>query len=62
VKRLPAELLSLIFKFSCGGALNHVFGVATVTSSSLPISHVCQSWRHVALQTPSLWNDICVES
>ncbi|KAH8813425.1 hypothetical protein DL96DRAFT_519329 [Flagelloscypha sp. PMI_526] len=62
VKRLPAEILSLIFQFSCAGTWNYVFGISEEPSSSIPISQVCQSWRHVALRTPSLWNDICFES
>ncbi|KAH8813424.1 hypothetical protein DL96DRAFT_519337 [Flagelloscypha sp. PMI_526] len=62
VKRLPAELLSLIFRFSCAGTMNHVFGIPDESSSSIPISQVCQSWRHVALRTPSLWKDISLET
>lgn len=42
---LPAELLAAIFF--------HMEDVDCITSS-----HVCQSWRSVALATPSLWSNI----
>ncbi|KAI9441807.1 hypothetical protein H4582DRAFT_1935132 [Lactarius indigo] len=44
--RLPPELLAHIFSFLGGGAY------------VVPASHVCQRWRDVALDTPSLWTTI----
>ncbi|KAJ8514633.1 hypothetical protein ONZ45_g7846 [Pleurotus djamor] len=53
VARLPSEILSLIFEFlplvelrlDCWKRYAH----------RLAVSHVCKSWRNVALETPRLW-------
>ncbi|PFH45641.1 hypothetical protein AMATHDRAFT_95723, partial [Amanita thiersii Skay4041] len=72
-KTLPAEVLQHIFvlcaDFSeeryppfiddCGRSWQ-LWLLYTFDNIPMPItlSHVCSSWRRVALATPSLWNDI----
>lgn len=48
ISRLPVELLS------------HIFIVGSQDSAYLPVtvSHVCQQWRRIALNTPTLWRRI----
>lgn len=48
IRRLPVELLS------------HIFILGSQDSAYLPVivSHVCQQWRRIALQTPALWRRI----
>lgn len=48
IHRLPVELLS------------HIFILGSQDSTYLPVtvSHVCQQWRRIALQTPALWRRI----
>jgi hypothetical protein len=46
INRLPPELLVHIFSFLGGGAF------------VVPASQVCQRWRDIALDTPSLWTVI----
>lgn len=48
INHLPPEIVALVLQF-----------VDTPTAASaLHLTHVCASWRKVALQTPSLWRDV----
>ncbi|KIP09710.1 hypothetical protein PHLGIDRAFT_22784 [Phlebiopsis gigantea 11061_1 CR5-6] len=49
---LPPELMA------------HVFVIAAEDSVMIPfvVSHVCRSWRYLALRTPSLWQRISLDS
>jgi len=48
IQRLPVEIISLIFVI---GAEQDIFFPVTV-------SHVCSTWRQIALHTPALWRRI----
>jgi len=48
INRLPVEILALIF---LSGSEDDIFFPITV-------SHVCRTWRHIALRTPALWRRI----
>ncbi|KAI0081602.1 hypothetical protein K474DRAFT_1252134 [Panus rudis PR-1116 ss-1] len=50
--RLPAELLSYIF----------ILGAQDDPVLPLIVSHVCRSWRNLALHTPSLWRFIALDA
>ncbi|TFY73453.1 hypothetical protein EWM64_g10559 [Hericium alpestre] len=57
ISALPAEVLARIFQFCTAmwlpaEELKDPLGWIKVT-------HVCRLWRHVALQFPNLWSDIC---
>lgn len=48
IHRLPIEILA------------HVFVLGSEDDMMLPVtvSHVCRSWRHIAVRTPSLWRRV----
>lgn len=50
IQRLPVEIISLIF----------IIGSEQDTNFPITVSHVCSSWRHVALHTPALWRHIAL--
>ncbi|KAF9565701.1 hypothetical protein CPC08DRAFT_683396 [Agrocybe pediades] len=50
IQRLPVEIISLIF----------VLGSEQDTNFPVTVSHVCSSWRYVALHTPALWRHIAL--
>ncbi|KAF8158294.1 hypothetical protein B0H34DRAFT_708192 [Crassisporium funariophilum] len=52
IYRLPVELISLIF----------VSGSEDDPDFAIVVSHVCRAWRHIALQTPSLWRRITLNT
>ncbi|KAH8091674.1 hypothetical protein BXZ70DRAFT_952818 [Cristinia sonorae] len=58
IGRIPVEILARIFFWI-------VVGTHDTRSSRgtrwITITHVCRHWRQVALNTPTLWTDICVE-
>ncbi|KIM35781.1 hypothetical protein M413DRAFT_32245 [Hebeloma cylindrosporum] len=70
INRLPVELLTRIFeaiqvhrssKFPLPFAkkAQHTFCDAEVANSWVPLTtHVCNSWREIAISTPYLWNYI----
>ncbi|KAJ2914927.1 hypothetical protein MD484_g5482, partial [Candolleomyces efflorescens] len=61
-RRIPAEVLSAIFFASL--PRNSPTRRRTVLSKYHPavvVSHVCQSWRQVALNTPLLWTVIDID-
>ncbi|KAK0200481.1 hypothetical protein DFS33DRAFT_1387685 [Desarmillaria ectypa] len=53
VRYLPAELLIEIFLY----ALDEHFDILQVTDGPYVLSHVCRSWRAVALACPELWTN-----
>ncbi|EIW65334.1 uncharacterized protein TRAVEDRAFT_42710 [Trametes versicolor FP-101664 SS1] len=68
VSKLPTELLGLIFEFAKGHDERvEVEGGAPLTTKKtartnlINITHVCRTWRAVALASPSLWADILVD-
>jgi hypothetical protein len=50
----PTEILLKIFHFAVGDAPFQLGGTAV----AMPISQVCQDWRHIALDSPTLWDDV----
>ncbi|KAI0648316.1 hypothetical protein C8Q79DRAFT_954830 [Trametes meyenii] len=50
--RLPPELLAYIFSYS-----NHT---SPHNRDLITATHVCQTWRTIALNCPTLWNEILV--
>jgi hypothetical protein len=52
--RYPTELLQEVFEWTARTQEGHQECFKTATR----ISHVCQRWRAVALQTPALWENI----
>lgn len=68
VSKLPTELLGLIFEFAKGHDERvELEGGAPLTTKKtartnlINITHVCRTWRAVALASPSLWADILVD-
>ena len=59
IKALPFEMLSEIFSHCVSGPVDLSLWESNVLES-WSISQVCSRWRDVALQTPSLWNNIAV--
>ncbi|KAL0575301.1 hypothetical protein V5O48_006678 [Marasmius crinis-equi] len=66
--RIPREILSMIFEFASDiGRSNETFLLKSAEDSKpiiysphlqVRISHVCRSWRSVALGSPNLWNTL----
>ncbi|KAJ7273793.1 hypothetical protein C8J57DRAFT_1313798 [Mycena rebaudengoi] len=50
----PTEILLKIFDFAVGDDPLLLGGTAV----AVPISQVCQDWRRIALDSPTLWDDI----
>ncbi|OJT15602.1 hypothetical protein TRAPUB_5930 [Trametes pubescens] len=68
VSSLPPELAGLVFEFVKGHDERvEVEGGAPLTAKKtartnlIHITHVCRTWRAVALASPSLWADILVD-
>ncbi|KAJ3542920.1 hypothetical protein NMY22_g3320 [Coprinellus aureogranulatus] len=64
IKRVPADILSIIFHMA-----SHIAGYAETPVEAHPNSpnppqivpsQVCRSWRRLALNTPTLWSTICI--
>jgi hypothetical protein len=54
IRQCPKDILRLIFECVARGQENQLFRVSTT------LSHVCRSWRAVALRISSLWTQINV--
>lgn len=52
IRRMPAELLTQIFEYTVRA------NWSSNVWQSIQLSHVCQYWRAVALNSPSLWSEI----
>ena len=66
IRRIPEEVLSLIFSFVVSMSENSdlVNAAGTIMHHRLPnalLVRVCRHWRHVALHTPVLWSRIELE-
>jgi hypothetical protein len=69
IERLPVELLSYIFLLGAyatedlleaDGTERNLSFTSESVKTPLVISSVNRHWRHVALNTPSLWTSLCV--
>ncbi|KZP25040.1 hypothetical protein FIBSPDRAFT_929587 [Athelia psychrophila] len=58
IRRVPREILSEIFLYFRPDEQTR--DTPDLRRSIILISHVCQSWRNVALSTPQLWSTIIV--
>ncbi|KAK2465197.1 hypothetical protein APHAL10511_002551 [Amanita phalloides] len=52
ISLLPCELLALVF----------VLGAESDPMLPITISHVCRTWRRLALRTPALWRRVTLDS
>lgn len=50
----PTEVLLQIFHYAVGNEPLHLGGTAV----AFPISQVCRDWRQIALDSPTLWDDV----
>ena len=64
VKRMPTDIMSTIFLLTTAGS-----GASPLRDPNPPpphapvvLSHVCQHWRKIALQTPLLWTRLHVKT
>lgn len=51
---LPPETILAIFYLACSSSSG------SATQFHIPLSQVCQSWREIAVQDPSLWDTVIV--
>ncbi|KAJ7664957.1 hypothetical protein B0H14DRAFT_3696489 [Mycena olivaceomarginata] len=51
----PTELLLQIFHYAVAGS---PVEAGSGTTAAFPISQVCQRWRHIALDSPALWDNV----
>ncbi|KAI0330800.1 hypothetical protein GY45DRAFT_687622 [Cubamyces sp. BRFM 1775] len=66
ISRLPPEILAHIFSFVPARlphvGSSHASSRAKQTYDLIPVTHVCQRWRAIALGTSSLWSTVCETS
>ncbi|THU81797.1 hypothetical protein K435DRAFT_692804, partial [Dendrothele bispora CBS 962.96] len=59
IRRLPPEILTLVFLCLCR---DQIIGYDTVDFDivlpAFELSRVCASWREVALNTPAIWSNV----
>ncbi|KAI6108147.1 hypothetical protein F5141DRAFT_1120993 [Pisolithus sp. B1] len=56
VSRLPPELLSAIFlEYALDWHFENIMICADQVPDWVSVSHVCRTWRHVAVNCPALW-------
>ncbi|KAH8824553.1 hypothetical protein DL96DRAFT_1468207, partial [Flagelloscypha sp. PMI_526] len=63
VRRLPVDVLSEIFLFSCSQGLVFNAGPDNRVACEAPVlllSAVCHFWRNIVLTQPSLWDTILI--
>ncbi|KAI5890042.1 uncharacterized protein SCHCODRAFT_02508618 [Schizophyllum commune H4-8] len=53
VRRMPVELLEIVFELSCAGAT-----LSPPDCTPLALSAVCRHWRQLALCMPRIWADV----
>ncbi|KIK59436.1 hypothetical protein GYMLUDRAFT_169542, partial [Collybiopsis luxurians FD-317 M1] len=53
VRRLPVEIISIIFELVCGS--RHFLPSRDAMLSAFIISSVCIAWRNAAYATPGIW-------
>ncbi|KAH8822968.1 hypothetical protein DL96DRAFT_1503305 [Flagelloscypha sp. PMI_526] len=65
IQRLPPEVLSLVFSYVVTEQ-THIYApeyrIAADVLPSLSLAEVCTLWRRVALNTPSLWSDLRLDT
>ena len=59
IKDLPQEIIAEIIS-SCVSSTVHLAALGP-NESPWNLTQICSVWRHIALTTPSLWNDITVQ-
>ncbi|KAG7440585.1 uncharacterized protein BT62DRAFT_822915, partial [Guyanagaster necrorhizus] len=52
IRRVPNEILSEIFSFTCADMSD---SVDIVSGAPWVLSHVCSLWRSICLSSPRLW-------
>ncbi|KAF9074858.1 hypothetical protein BDP27DRAFT_1213450, partial [Rhodocollybia butyracea] len=57
IRRIPSETLGRIFKH-CLPSDTHGFAVRDLKQTPLLVTTICRHWRHVAIDTPRLWNSL----
>ncbi|KAF5389960.1 hypothetical protein D9757_003563 [Collybiopsis confluens] len=57
IRRVPVEILSLIFELACSSL--H-FPDNDLMRSTCVVSSVCVAWRNTAQATPRIWSKICL--
>jgi len=57
-KRVPPEVLRLLFQICAETRVEFSLSRPGVDLRLLRITHVCSAWRQLALETPTLWNNI----
>lgn len=57
IRRLPADVLHEIF-FHC--LPSHRFPIMDASEAPLLLTHICSSWRTIALSSPRLWAQIII--
>lgn len=60
VRRLPTEILSLIFSY-CGDPINDNLTRRSLSVFPINTSQVCRRWRSILLKTPELWAHISLD-
>ncbi|KAF5371742.1 hypothetical protein D9758_003450 [Tetrapyrgos nigripes] len=58
MRKIPPELLVLLFEFFCGEGATFR---EELWSPPVRISHVCAGWRDLARSTPNLWSKLHIE-
>ncbi|THU78340.1 hypothetical protein K435DRAFT_973564 [Dendrothele bispora CBS 962.96] len=59
IRRLPWEILTLVFLFlECGEPSESSDVVTRVKPQAFQVSQVCASWRKLALETPIIWSNL----
>ncbi|THU75283.1 hypothetical protein K435DRAFT_881172, partial [Dendrothele bispora CBS 962.96] len=56
VRRLPWDILTLVFLFLCGEPT--WWDSTRVKPPAFQLSQVCASWRELAINTPTLWSNV----
>ncbi|KAI0051928.1 hypothetical protein FA95DRAFT_1618635, partial [Auriscalpium vulgare] len=62
VGRLPTEIIRNIFTLSSEIDRPWIHECPTTKIGWLTVTHICQRWRHVALEHPGLWTHILVHA
>ncbi|KIK62011.1 hypothetical protein GYMLUDRAFT_165325, partial [Collybiopsis luxurians FD-317 M1] len=56
IRRLPSETLGEIF-LRCLPS-DSAYGIRSLKHAPLLMTTICRNWRHIAIETPGLWNSI----
>ena len=58
IQSIPAEIIREVFIFSLPRNLNYC--QPHICTAPLQVSHVCSTWRRIALGTPQLWASVAI--